>query len=374
MTSQRLPTPGGDNGTWGDILNDFLEVEHNTDGTLRSAVKTINSKTPTNGAVTLTASDVSAVSTSQLGAANGVAQLDGTSKLTSAQIPDLSSTYVPIPAGGSDGSVLRKNSAAPNGIDEWAPAATIDTTDLPHALGAASAGTSTSASAADHVHPMPIFVDSADLPQPLGTAAHGASTLGSPADHVHAMPSVNTLVGANISEQVTSSEITLPRSLSGTDSGSISQTPASGVVGLTYFVARAATVVGHITFSVGGTAASGATHAYVGLYSVNASTGTLTRTALSADQGATGFPYTYNKTVIALTSSVTLTAGATYAVATLQIGATSASMYGAYAQSEAFGLTPRLTGELAAQSSLPSSITDASLATTTFALFAICGA
>lgn len=33
--SSRLPTPGGDDGTWGDILNSFLRVEHNTDGTLR---------------------------------------------------------------------------------------------------------------------------------------------------------------------------------------------------------------------------------------------------------------------------------------------------------------------------------------------------
>lgn len=31
----RLPTPGGDDGTWGDILNEFLEVSHNDDGTLK---------------------------------------------------------------------------------------------------------------------------------------------------------------------------------------------------------------------------------------------------------------------------------------------------------------------------------------------------
>lgn len=32
----RLPTPGGDDGTWGDILNDFLKVEHNTDGSQKT--------------------------------------------------------------------------------------------------------------------------------------------------------------------------------------------------------------------------------------------------------------------------------------------------------------------------------------------------
>ena len=31
----RLPQPGSDDGTWGTILNDFLSVEHNTDGTLK---------------------------------------------------------------------------------------------------------------------------------------------------------------------------------------------------------------------------------------------------------------------------------------------------------------------------------------------------
>ena len=32
----RLPVPGSDNGTWGDILNDFLSVEHNSDGTQKT--------------------------------------------------------------------------------------------------------------------------------------------------------------------------------------------------------------------------------------------------------------------------------------------------------------------------------------------------
>ena len=34
--AQRLPIPGQDDGTWGVILNDFLEVSHNNDGTLNS--------------------------------------------------------------------------------------------------------------------------------------------------------------------------------------------------------------------------------------------------------------------------------------------------------------------------------------------------
>lgn len=34
----RLPQPGGDDGNWGDILNDYLSQTLNTDGTLKTGV------------------------------------------------------------------------------------------------------------------------------------------------------------------------------------------------------------------------------------------------------------------------------------------------------------------------------------------------
>src|SRR5258708_4070681 len=64
----RLPTPGADSGTWGSVLNGFLEVSHDASGNLlgsavsaAGAVTSVNSKSPTNGVVTLAASDVGAV-------------------------------------------------------------------------------------------------------------------------------------------------------------------------------------------------------------------------------------------------------------------------------------------------------------------------
>ena len=36
----RLPVPGGDDSTWGQILNDFLDVSHASDGTLKDAAVT----------------------------------------------------------------------------------------------------------------------------------------------------------------------------------------------------------------------------------------------------------------------------------------------------------------------------------------------
>lgn len=83
MAIARLPIVDGDDGTWGNVLNDFLQVAHNADGTLQagsvsntqldtptqttlakagSSVQSINTKTPDgSGAVTLAAADVGAV-------------------------------------------------------------------------------------------------------------------------------------------------------------------------------------------------------------------------------------------------------------------------------------------------------------------------
>lgn len=37
----RLPTVGGDNGNWGDILNTFLQISHNADGTLKNIARSV---------------------------------------------------------------------------------------------------------------------------------------------------------------------------------------------------------------------------------------------------------------------------------------------------------------------------------------------
>lgn len=37
----RLPIPGGDNNTWGDVLNEYLLVEHNSDGTQKPLPPTV---------------------------------------------------------------------------------------------------------------------------------------------------------------------------------------------------------------------------------------------------------------------------------------------------------------------------------------------
>ena len=48
----RLPVPGSDNNAWGTILNDYLSVEHNTDGTLKKGPDIANALSTANNAQT----------------------------------------------------------------------------------------------------------------------------------------------------------------------------------------------------------------------------------------------------------------------------------------------------------------------------------
>lgn len=74
----RLPIPGSDNGTWGDVLNDYLSVAHDSAGTLKSDA------------------------------------------VNSSAIQDDSITEAKLNTGsGTDGQVLTKNSGATGGF-EWA--------------------------------------------------------------------------------------------------------------------------------------------------------------------------------------------------------------------------------------------------------------
>ena len=71
----RLPTPGQDDGTWGDILNDFLKQSLNTDGSIKpAALNTAGVET-----------------TSHKGQANGYAPLDSSGLVPTSHLPASSS-------------------------------------------------------------------------------------------------------------------------------------------------------------------------------------------------------------------------------------------------------------------------------------------
>lgn len=83
----RLPVPGSDDGTWGDILNEYLTISHASDGTLKS------------GAVGPTSIQDDSITEAKLS-----------------------------PTGGSDGQVLTKNSLVSGGIAWATPASAADAT------------------------------------------------------------------------------------------------------------------------------------------------------------------------------------------------------------------------------------------------------
>lgn len=110
----RLPVPGQDVGTWGTVLNDYLAVEHNTDGSLKKGAQINQASTDASEAKTIANNAASAVAgkldASLIGAANGLASLNSSgllsqnvdaAKMTTGtlgidRIPDLSSLYLPV--------------------------------------------------------------------------------------------------------------------------------------------------------------------------------------------------------------------------------------------------------------------------------------
>jgi hypothetical protein len=133
--SQRLPIPGQDDGTWGDILNGFLEVSHNQDGTLISSA----------------VSSAGAELTVNKNQPSGYAGLNSSGFVPVALLP----ANIPISDLATTGTASSSTYLRGDGI--WAtPAAgvTLDSTNTDiQPLGAQAAGTNGQAARADHVHP-----------------------------------------------------------------------------------------------------------------------------------------------------------------------------------------------------------------------------
>lgn len=98
----RLPVPGADDSTWGDILNNFLLQSHNADGSLNTGaiqgsggITSINTKTPVNGALALATKDLADVSVSSVSDGQVLTYDAATSKWegrTAASVSDATAT------------------------------------------------------------------------------------------------------------------------------------------------------------------------------------------------------------------------------------------------------------------------------------------
>ena len=81
----RLPTPGADENTWGDILNDWISVAHNPDGSFKTSA--LPEPNVPDGSITPAKLSLAYIPVSQKAVANGIATLDGSGKIPLAQIP-----------------------------------------------------------------------------------------------------------------------------------------------------------------------------------------------------------------------------------------------------------------------------------------------
>lgn len=274
MTAPRLPIPGQDSGTWGTILNDFLEVSHAGDGSLLSAaISSAGGLLSSNNLA-----DIQSVSAAQ--ANLGLASAIIASKATA-------SGQAPVSTGT-------------NGY-QWTATVTIDTSDIPQAPSASpSPGTGANgASASDHIHPLPSLIQLEQL---------GVVT-----------PAMLPLWGS-----ISSGNITLSRGHQD-DSSSYGSTPASGAIHYTYFIAQQSGSVGHIRFQTGSAAQASNTYSNVGLYEVNTTTGALTQVAAGTAAALSG---TYANQTFTMGTSYSVSLGALYAVGILQVATTPASLLG----------------------------------------------
>ena len=80
----RLPVPGSDNGTWGDILNDFLSVEHNSDGTQKTVPVTKGGTGATDAATARTNLGLGDSATKNTGTTAGTVAAGDDSRITGA--------------------------------------------------------------------------------------------------------------------------------------------------------------------------------------------------------------------------------------------------------------------------------------------------
>src|SRR5205823_5234230 len=146
----RLPTPGSDNNIWGEVLNDFLEVEHDATGALKRSADIDNALSLATAATNKLQSSIDGnarVRVSKNGAAVGsrrtVNFIEGSNiTLTAADDSANEKVDVTIAASGTDANAVHKGDLAFNIRDYGAvgDGTADDTAAIQAALNAVPAG------------------------------------------------------------------------------------------------------------------------------------------------------------------------------------------------------------------------------------------
>lgn len=135
----------------------------------------------------------------------------------------------------------------------------------------------------------------------------------------------------------------------------------SGVLRLTYFTAYRTETIASLASGTGATAAATPTTCKMGLYSVDAVTGDLTRVGITANDTAI-WAATNTKYTKAMTGTVSVVAGTRYVFACLYVGTTAPVLSARTVPQALASDNNRMHASLSAQTDIPSSITAASLA------------
>src|SRR5580700_319819 len=197
----RLPIPGSDDNVWGQILNDFLDVAHNPDGSLQA--------------------------TAISGAGGYLKPASG--------IPDADlSTSIQASLGLASTSVQSVNSKTPSNGN--LSLATSDLSDTSISSPTNNQILAYDTSLSKWVNQTPgsgVGLDSnaSDI-QPLGTRAAGSTGLAADAGHVHAMPTLSQLGLPTAAVSLNSNKLTnLANGTNPTDAAAFGQIPIVGAAG-----------------------------------------------------------------------------------------------------------------------------------------------
>ena len=121
----RLPTPGGDDGTWGDVLNDFLGVAHNSDGSLKSSLQGATGPAGTMGSQGATGS---AGATGATGPSGSAGTAGATGATGSAGTAGATGATGPTGSAGATGSTGPTGATGPSALTTKGDIATYSST------------------------------------------------------------------------------------------------------------------------------------------------------------------------------------------------------------------------------------------------------
>jgi hypothetical protein len=158
----RLPVPGSDDGDWGGILNDFLDVEHGSDGTLKIRTDGTLSKYYVKPSTGIPESDLESAAQTAIGQAATALQPgttvggDLTGTLPNPTVVKLNGITTPASAPTGSGQVLTTTSTSATSWQTPTSGVTLNTIsgDI-QPLGVQAAGSIGTAADAAHVHSMP---------------------------------------------------------------------------------------------------------------------------------------------------------------------------------------------------------------------------